>query len=66
MFHLPRVREGWAGVSVNALGFGGALPVRDEAGLARLREVGPVRVRRAVSDGAGEGKSPEKGGKQGG
>jgi ATP adenylyltransferase len=41
--------EEWEGVSVNALGFAGALLVRDGAALERVRRVGPLAVLRAVA-----------------
>ncbi|HJL16007.1 MAG TPA: DUF4922 domain-containing protein [Sandaracinaceae bacterium LLY-WYZ-13_1] len=49
MLVVPRTRESFEGISVNALGFAGSLLARDRAQLARLREVGPVRVLRHVS-----------------
>jgi ATP adenylyltransferase len=45
---VPREREEWQGISVNALGFAGALLVPDEAALERVREAGPLAVLRAV------------------
>jgi len=44
MMVVPRARERWEGISVNALGYAGSLLVRDRAQLARLREAGPLRV----------------------
>lgn len=46
---VPRRAEGAYGVPVNALGFAGSLLVRDEAVLARVREVGPTAILRAVA-----------------
>ena len=39
---VPRVAERWRGISVNALGFAGALLVRDAPAGARLRAAGPM------------------------
>jgi ATP adenylyltransferase len=44
MLFVPRSRESWEGVSVNALGFAGALLVRDADALARVRAAGPMDV----------------------
>lgn len=46
---VPRARAEAEGLPVNALGFAGAFVVRDAAGLARLRAVGPLAVLRAVT-----------------
>jgi ATP adenylyltransferase len=46
---VPRRRERFDGIQVNALGFAGSLFVRDPAELERLRAVGPLAVLRAVS-----------------
>jgi ATP adenylyltransferase len=46
---VPRTREGWNGISVNALGFAGALLVADASALARLRDAGPLAALRAVA-----------------
>jgi len=48
MLLVPRSREAWESISVNALGFAGALLVRDRAQLARLRELGPMQLLRRV------------------
>jgi ATP adenylyltransferase len=48
MLFAPRTRERWESTSVNALGFAGALLVRDEDELARVREVGPMQLLRHV------------------
>ena len=46
----------WEGMSVNALGYAGALLVRDQEQLRRLREAGPLAALAAV----GVGKKPEQ------
>jgi ATP adenylyltransferase len=48
MLFVPRAQEKWESTSVNALGFAGALLVRDEDELARVREVGPMQLLRHV------------------
>jgi ATP adenylyltransferase len=48
MLFVPRAREKWESTSVNALGFAGALLVRDEDELARVRRVGPMQLLRHV------------------
>jgi ATP adenylyltransferase len=48
MLLAPRSQEHFESISVNALGFAGCFLVRDEAGLARLRDAGPLRVLREV------------------
>jgi ATP adenylyltransferase len=40
---VPRTCDAWQGISINALGFAGALLVRDREALARLSRVGPLR-----------------------
>ena len=50
MLAVPRVREAWESISVNALGFAGALLVRSDDELERLRRVGPMTLLRQVSD----------------
>lgn len=45
---VPRKREGIAGLSVNALGFAGALLAGDEARYRRLCEIGPMEVLASV------------------
>ncbi len=45
---VPRARECWQDVSVNALGFAGSLFVREPAQLERIRRAGPATVLRAV------------------
>ncbi|MCO6457326.1 MAG: hypothetical protein J5I93_18665 [Pirellulaceae bacterium] len=49
MLLVPRRREAWAGISVNALGFAGALLVPDEAQLRRLELEGPIRLLQHVA-----------------
>jgi len=49
MLLVPRSREHWASISVNALGFAGSLFVRDEHQLAVLRERGPMTLLRRVA-----------------
>jgi len=49
MMVVPRSREHWGSVSVNALGFAGSLLVRDNVQLERLRRHGPMAVLRAVA-----------------
>jgi ATP adenylyltransferase len=49
MLAVPRSRERFDSISVNALGFAGSLFVRDAAEMQRLREAGPMRVLRGVS-----------------
>ncbi|MCK7580390.1 MAG: hypothetical protein MZV65_35265 [Chromatiales bacterium] len=45
---VPRCREDFEGISVNALGFAGSLFVKDRAQLAKLRHWGPMAALRAV------------------
>jgi len=45
---VPRRREGLQGLSVNALGFAGALLAGDEERLQRLRGIGPVNLLASV------------------
>lgn len=54
MLLVPRTRERFEGVMINALGFAGGFLVRNEQDVALLREVGPMRVLQGVS-GALEG-----------
>lgn len=49
MLLVPRSREFFDGASVNALGFAGALLVRSESELARLKERGPLEVLKSVA-----------------
>lgn len=46
---VPRSREFFAGVSINALGFAGALLVRNEEQLRALREAGPLTALRETA-----------------
>lgn len=48
MLLVPRSREFWEGMSINALGYAGALLVRDQEQLRRLREAGPLEALAAV------------------
>jgi ATP adenylyltransferase len=48
MLVVPRSREHFGPISVNSLGFAGALLVRDEAQLRGLEEVGPMAALRAT------------------
>jgi sulfate adenylyltransferase (ADP) / ATP adenylyltransferase len=41
---VPRSQEGFGGISINSLGFAGALLVKNAAQLERLREIGPMTV----------------------
>ena len=49
MLLVPRSEEFFEGVSVNSLGFAGALLVRNERELGRLKNVGPMTVLRSVA-----------------
>lgn len=49
MLLVPRSAEKSKGISVNALGFAGALLVRDEAQLARLETMGPMALLQRVA-----------------
>lgn len=44
MMAVPRSRERWDGISVNALGYAGSLLVRTHADIARVRAAGPMRI----------------------
>lgn len=44
MLFVPRSREHWDALSLNALAFAGAILVRDEDQLARLRAAGPLNA----------------------
>jgi len=48
LFLVPRSREHFEGISVNALGFAGSLFVRDREQLDRVVERGPLHVLRSV------------------
>ncbi len=49
MLLVPRSQECFEGISINALGFGGALLVKDISQLATLRRFGPVAALRHVT-----------------
>jgi ATP adenylyltransferase len=49
MLIVPRSRERFDSISVNALGFAGSLLVRDRGQLERVRAAGPMNVLRAVT-----------------
>lgn len=49
MLMVPRSRERFGTISINALGFAGSLFVRDEEEMQDVRDAGPMRVLRAVS-----------------
>jgi ATP adenylyltransferase len=54
MLVVPRHREFWQRVSINALGFAGSLLVRNRDELASLKATGPLNVLRSVvGNGAG-------------
>ena len=48
MLAVPRSREFWRGVSVNALGFAGSLLVRNRSELEALKATGPLAVLKSV------------------
>jgi ATP adenylyltransferase len=49
MIVVPRARESWEGVSLNAMGFAGSFLVRSDDVLERLRAVGPIQVLAGVA-----------------
>jgi ATP adenylyltransferase len=49
MLAVPRSRERFGTISINALGFAGSLFVRDEEEMQDLRDAGPMRALKAVS-----------------
>ncbi len=49
MMLVPRVRETWQGVSLNALAFAGCLLVSNEPELRNVRAAGPGRIVRSVT-----------------
>jgi ATP adenylyltransferase len=51
MLVVPRSREHWRGISINALGFAGSLLVRNRDELDHLTETGPLAVLKSVVDG---------------
>ena len=50
MLLVPRSREHWHGVSLNALAFAGSLLVRNRTELERIEMVGPLAVLKSVVD----------------
>jgi len=50
MLVVPRSREHWRGISINALGFAGSLLVRNHNELTQLQETGPLAVLKSVVD----------------
>lgn len=51
MLLVPRSRERFESVSINALGYAGSLFVKNDAELARIRDKGPMGVLSAVARG---------------
>ncbi len=51
MLLVPRLREHFETISVNALGFAGSLLARDEREMALLIRTGPMAVLRHVAEG---------------
>ncbi len=51
MLVVPRSREHWRGISINALGFAGSLLVRNRDELDQLRMTGPLAVLSSVVEG---------------
>ena len=49
MLLVPRLREHYASISVNALGFAGSLFVKDNAQLKCVRNMGPMQLLREVT-----------------
>ena len=49
MLAVPRVKELWRGISINALGFAGSLFVKERAQLDLIGAEGPMRVLQAVA-----------------
>jgi ATP adenylyltransferase len=49
MLLVPRSREFFDSISINALGFAGALLVRDGEQMDLIKKVGPVNILKAVS-----------------
>jgi ATP adenylyltransferase len=49
MLLVPRSKEHFGTISVNALGFAGSLFVRDDAEMRALREAGPMNVLKSVA-----------------
>lgn len=53
MLGVPRAREDWQGISVNALGFAGALLAKTDEEAERIRRAGPMRILVDVSGSGG-------------
>lgn len=49
MLLVPRRREGFEGVSINALGFAGSILIRNKAQWEAVQRVGPIGLLRAVA-----------------
>lgn len=49
MFMVPRRRESYASISVNALGFAGSLFIRDATQLEQLKAIGPLQLLQQVA-----------------
>ncbi len=49
MLLVPRSRECWARISVNALGFAGSLFVRERRQMHAIKAHGPMNVLRSVA-----------------
>jgi ATP adenylyltransferase len=57
MLLVPRAREHFEGISVNALGYAGSLFVRNASELASIRRAGPMRILAAVAGAGGQGRA---------
>lgn len=49
MFVIPRLQESFESIQVNSLGFAGALLVRNQQQMQRLKELGPMNLLRQVA-----------------
>jgi ATP adenylyltransferase len=49
MLLVPRSREFFDSISINSLGFAGALLVRDNEQMARIKKIGPMNVLKSVA-----------------
>ncbi len=49
MFLIPRSKECFDSISINALGFAGALLVRDEEEMQKVKQVGPLNILQEVA-----------------
>ena len=49
MLLVPRSRERFDSISINALAFAGSFFVKDDAQLERVRQAGPIAILREVS-----------------